>query len=79
MQSSLPEQMRDMAFFRLSPIQAALRSAERWLLRRANVIACSLGLQSHVHVDLPESRAVQEWWFPGQQFPVYAHQVEPDS
>lgn len=74
MQSSLPEQMRSMAFFRLSPIQAALRSAERWLLRRANVIACSLGLQSYVQSIHAKAR-VQEWWFPGQQFPVYAHQV----
>ena len=31
MQSSLPEQMREMAFFGLSPIQAALRGAERWI------------------------------------------------
>lgn len=43
-------------------------------LTRADVIACSLGLQSHVNSVHPKAR-VQEWWFPGQQFPVYAHQV----
>ncbi len=74
MQSSLPEQMSEMTFFGLPPIQAALRGAERWSLMRANVTACSLGLRSHVKSINPNA-VVQEWWFPSQTSQADADQV----
>lgn len=62
MQSSLPEQLRRKPFFRSAPVQRLLHGAERWLLRRADAVACSLGLERYVRSVVPSAQ-VQEWHF----------------
>ncbi|HEX5438856.1 MAG TPA: glycosyltransferase [Gemmatimonadaceae bacterium] len=64
MQSSFPEQLAKFALFQNRPAQAALRGAERWLLRNANLVVCSAGLGEHVRVAAPETR-LWGWRFAG--------------
>jgi glycosyltransferase involved in cell wall biosynthesis len=63
MQSSLPEQLARMGPFRLGPVHRAVEAAERWLLRRSDVVVTSAGLAQRVHSVVPEA-IVREWHFP---------------
>lgn len=65
MQSSLPVQLREHALFRPAPVQRALRRLERWLINRADIVACSTGLKDYVHSVDREVRAIQ-WGFTGE-------------
>ena len=65
MQSSLPDQLRTNAFFRLRPIQSILRMVEDWMLKRATAVVCSAGLLHHVKTRAPHALAY-EWKFVGQ-------------
>ncbi|HET8649946.1 MAG TPA: glycosyltransferase family 4 protein [Gemmatimonadales bacterium] len=62
MQSSLPEQLRRKLVFRSRPVQRLLRWPERWLLRRADAVACSMGLEQYVRRVAPGAQ-VHEWHF----------------
>ncbi len=75
MQSSLPEQLKAYSLFRSSFVQKGLRLCERWLLRRANLVICSAGLENYVKKVSPAS-PVMEWYFPGQ--PVEVEPAEVD-
>jgi glycosyltransferase involved in cell wall biosynthesis len=63
MQSSLPEQLARHRIFGGRLGQGLLKAAERWLLRRVNVVVTSTGLASHVAGVVPGAR-VREWRFP---------------
>ena len=75
MQSSLPAQMEKHLVFRQAAIQKALRVFERWLIRRADFVVCSAGLEEYVrHLD-PSVR-VREWQFPSQRVDVSFEEVK---
>lgn len=63
MQSSIPEQLITRRLFRFGPIQTGLRFAERWLVRRVDAVACSVGLKEHVQAISPRT-PVTEWRYP---------------
>lgn len=63
MQSCLPEQLRAYRFFRSAPVQRVLQRCESMLLRRVDMVACSVGLKDHVQQVSPET-AVREWHYP---------------
>lgn len=63
MQSCLPEQLKDYWFFRPELIQRALRFFERFLIRNADIIACSAGLKDYVH-NIMQCDRVREWHYP---------------
>jgi glycosyltransferase involved in cell wall biosynthesis len=65
MQSSLPDQLRTHAFFRLRWVNAVARRMERWLLQRADSIICSAGLLDYVRSTVPSAK-VAEWRFAGE-------------
>lgn len=64
MQSSMPEQLREHWLFGLAPLQTLLVQAERWLVRSADRVACSSGLENRVHNVVPAAE-VLSWTFPG--------------
>ncbi len=66
MQSSIPEQLMKYRFFRAKIIQKILLSSERWLIKNADLIACSTGLEEHVQSIDPYAH-VQGWLFPSVQ------------
>ncbi len=66
MQSSLPEQLAHRPGFRVWPVRRALEAAERWLLRRCDLVVASAGLASHVNYVAPDV-TVREWRFPSSQ------------
>ncbi len=63
MQSSLPEQLAELPLLGNRPVQAALRAAERWLLRRADFVVSSTGLAYRVG-ELAPATGRAEWCFP---------------
>ncbi len=63
MQSSLPEQLAQLPLLGNRPVQAALRAAERWLLRRADFVVSSTGLAYRVG-ELAPATGRAEWCFP---------------
>ena len=63
MQSSLPEQLASRQAFRFWPVRRALESAERWLLRKCDLVVASAGLAGHVSRAAPDA-IVREWRFP---------------
>lgn len=68
MQSSLPEQLVKHRVLRTRGAQWALRRAERWLLRRADLVASSAGLAERVRRMVPDAR-VREWHFSSSTMP----------
>lgn len=64
MQCLLSEQLSTWRVFRFGPIRSALRFAERWLLRRVDAVACSVGLEEHVQ-EIAPGTPVTEWHYPG--------------
>lgn len=69
MQSSLPEQLAKFALARPLPIQHVMRSFERWVLKRADLVVCSAGLAERVREVVPEVR-IREWHFPSANPPI---------
>jgi glycosyltransferase involved in cell wall biosynthesis len=65
MQSSLPSQLRAHALFRPALVQRALRRLEKWLINRADLVACSMGLIDYVRSVNPSARVIQ-WGFVGE-------------
>jgi len=65
MASSLPEQLGRHRLLGSGIAQNALRSCERWLLRRAELVVCSAGLKPYVE-SVDAGIAVREWVFPGE-------------
>ncbi len=65
MQSSLPSQLRAHALFRPALVQRALRRLEKWLINRADLVACSMGLIDYVRSVNPSARVMQ-WGFVGE-------------
>jgi len=63
MQSSLPDELRNHAFFRAPSIQVVLRRLERWLVESVDSIVCSSGLAKHVR-SLAPGASVNEWAYP---------------
>ena len=63
MQSSLAEQLARLGPLAVAPARAALDAAERWLLRRASLVATSAGLAQRVRRTAP-GVPVREWHFP---------------
>jgi glycosyltransferase involved in cell wall biosynthesis len=63
MQSSLAEQLARVGPLALRPARAMLGAAERWLLRRASLVATSAGLAERVRRSAP-GVPVREWHFP---------------
>jgi glycosyltransferase involved in cell wall biosynthesis len=63
MQSCLPEQMRARRFFSLTPVYSILSQLERFLVRRVDFVACSVGLKEHINRIAPD-KPVREWHFP---------------
>jgi glycosyltransferase involved in cell wall biosynthesis len=66
MQSDMPEQMKKHRIFRIPLVQALLRRCEAWLIKRADFIACSGGLEPQIRRVRPDV-PVREWRFPGQR------------
>jgi glycosyltransferase involved in cell wall biosynthesis len=69
MQSSLPEQLVTSVGFRSLPMRVLVNELERWLLRRADFVVSSAGLESRVQRIAPEAR-VREWHFPSVMVPA---------
>jgi len=65
MQSSLPEQLCQHLAFRFPPIRWVLELAERWLLRRSNLVVGSIGLAERVRRIAPATE-VREWRYSGR-------------
>ncbi len=65
MQSSLPDQLRTHAMFRIGWVQRILRKLEVWALKKSNAVICSAGRLHHVRQLAPRTPAY-EWKFPGQ-------------
>ena len=65
MQSSLPDQLRTHAVFRMAWVQRLLRKLETWALEKSNAVICSAGLLDHVNRYARQTPAY-EWKFPGQ-------------
>lgn len=65
MASSLPEQLANNRFFRLSPVMGTCRWLERWLLRHVDYVVASAGLKKKVLQIAPDAR-VREWCFPAE-------------
>ncbi len=63
MQSSMPDQMRTHLIFRNPLALGILRSCERWLLTRADMVVASSGLAEQARQSVPSLR-VREWHFP---------------
>ena len=63
MQSSLAEQLARIGPLATAPARAVLTAAERWLLRRASLVATSAGLAEYVRRTAP-GVPVREWHFP---------------
>ena len=74
MQSSLAEQMTDLPLLGLRPMPSLLTAMERWLLKRADVVACSAGLAARVRNVCPEA-TVREWMYPGRHAAPHADDV----
>jgi glycosyltransferase involved in cell wall biosynthesis len=62
MQSSLPEQLRKHIVFRVPPLGTFAAAAERWLLRRVDVVVASAGLAERVRLVAPDTQ-YHEWRF----------------
>ncbi|MGH2570316.1 MAG: glycosyltransferase family 4 protein [bacterium] len=75
MQSSLPEQLREVGLFRGRWAQGVLRGLERWLLENADSIVCSAGLAAHVRALAPGA-SVNEWQFPAPCLSVAPGELE---
>lgn len=67
MQSCLPEQLAKSAFFRFPPVRAALDASQNWLIRKADAIACSAGLEERVRRVHPKAN-VAAWHYPAVHF-----------
>ncbi|MCH7637596.1 MAG: glycosyltransferase [Proteobacteria bacterium] len=65
MQSSLPSQLRAHAAFRPALVQRVLRRLEKWLINRADLVACSMGLIDYVR-SVNSSARVMQWGFVGE-------------
>ncbi len=65
MQSSLPEQLCQHLVFRPPPIRWILELAERWLLRRSDLVVSSIGLAERVRRVAPATE-VREWRYSGR-------------
>ena len=65
MQSCLPEQLKGYPLFRGSAVQKGLHICERWLIRNADLVVCSVGLEKYVQKVNPTT-PVMEWYFPGE-------------
>jgi glycosyltransferase involved in cell wall biosynthesis len=63
MQSSLAEQLARLGPLRTPPARRLLEAAERWLLRRSDVVVTSAGLAARVRSMVPQA-TVREWHFP---------------
>jgi glycosyltransferase involved in cell wall biosynthesis len=63
MQSSLAEQLSQLAPLRLRPTRWMLDATERWLLNQSDVVVTSAGLAQRVRRMVPQAR-VREWHFP---------------
>jgi len=77
MQSSMPEQLLGHPSLRGASRRArsALLAAERWLLRRADMVVSSSGLAERVRQLVPEAR-VREWRFASTMPPISRDSVE---
>ena len=63
MQSSIPDQVRALRFWRTRPMQRVLRWLEGWLVRRADYVVASAGLRQRVQA-LGRAAPHREWHFP---------------
>jgi glycosyltransferase involved in cell wall biosynthesis len=63
MQSSLPEQLAQMRFFRLPPLPGIFDAVERWIIGEAAVVVCSAGLEDRVKSIAPAT-PLRPWRFP---------------
>lgn len=63
MQSSLPEQLKQHAVLGGAAFQRLLRFCERWMIRKADRIVCSVGLRTYV-LSIEPGAHVREWYFP---------------
>lgn len=75
MQSHLPSQMERSPLFRLPPAPALLERCQRWVVERADLIACSAGLESYVRSVKPDAR-VQAWHYPAMRWTVGQDEVD---
>jgi glycosyltransferase involved in cell wall biosynthesis len=75
MHSCLPEELSGLRAFALAPVQSGLRSLERALLRRIDLVVCSSGLRNYVHRIAPDT-PVHEWLFPAPTEDVPAEEVD---
>lgn len=64
MQSSLPEQLRRHWLLGFGPVHHMIQGCERWLLRNADRVACSAGLEDRVRSLMPGAHVLR-WTFPG--------------
>jgi glycosyltransferase involved in cell wall biosynthesis len=69
MQSSIPEQLLKHRIFRSTIVQKCCRLLERWLIREADFVVCSAGLEEYVRTAHPLVK-VREWLFPSSAAPV---------
>ena len=75
MQSSLPEQLETHPLFRAPWRQRRLRGLEAWLIRRADLVACSVGLRDYVR-SIDPAVDVREWQFAAQRGDVDPAEVD---
>ncbi len=63
MQSSLPEQLLKHPMARIPPVPSVLHAAERWLIRRADLVVTSTGLAEGVR-GIDPTVPLREWRIP---------------
>lgn len=68
MQSNLAHQLEAHRVLGWRPLHRLWRGCQRWLIRRAAAVACSMGLADDVREAAPH-KPVFEWHYPGQVAP----------
>ena len=74
MQSHLPTQMRQSALFRVPPFPTLMERAQRWVIERADLVACSAGLEGYVR-SVREDVPVHAWHYPAMRWNVSTEDV----
>lgn len=63
MQSCLPDSMSKNFVFRIPPMPSILEDCQAWLVRRADAVACSAGLEDYVR-SVDSTAKVVAWHYP---------------
>jgi glycosyltransferase involved in cell wall biosynthesis len=74
MASAIPDELRRLPVLGSASAQRFLKAIEKRVLDRATHVVCSIGLETHVHWQAPDT-PVKEWRFPAEWRPVNSQEV----